>query len=204
MRKTMLAVVALAAVTILAVGLAAGCGGGTTTYTNDEYGFSFDYDSGTFTESDDVSAEKAGADSAFRVAFADPDGTEVGDQKRDGFIVNVYELNANLDEFPAEQVEPELKKEIEGLLPELAAGLGSSATFGSLESISQDEGFGYKVDATFDVEDTPFKSRMFFLFYGDTEYQLTFQAAEDRWSDLEPKFKEVIDSFSVTSADSAE
>ena len=39
---------------------------------------------------------------------------------------------------------------------------------------------------------------------GDKEYQITFQSAEDRWSELEPKFQEVVDSFTISSSGSAE
>ena len=204
MRKTMLAVVALAAVAALAVGLAAGCGGGTTTYTNDEYGFSFDYDSGTFTENDDVSSESAGGDSAFRVGFADEDGTKQDDQYRDGFLVNVYELGVNLDDYPVEEALPQLRDEVENLLPQLGSAFGTSATFGSLDDVDRDDSMGFKADVTYDMDDAPFKARMYFLFSGDKEYQITFQSAEDRWSELEPKFQEVIDSFTISSSGSAE
>ena len=63
---------------------------------------------------------------------------------------------------------------------------------------------GFKADVTYDMDDAPFKARMYFLFSGDKEYQITFQSAEDRWSELEPKFQEVIDSFTISSSGSAE
>ena len=197
MRRTVLAMVAVAVVAALAIGLAAGCGGGTTTYSNDEYGFSFDYDSGTFTENSDVESEASVGDAEFRIAFVDEDGTEVGDQYRDGFGVFVYDLGVNLDDFPADDVLPQLKAEIEEILPQLIEGFGSGATLGSLDDVQRDDGFAFKADSSFEIDGTPFESRMYFIFSGTTEYMLNFQAAEDRWSELEPKFEQVVDTFEL-------
>lgn len=194
MRMRLLAAATVVLIASLTVGVLAGCGGGTTTYSNDEYGFSFDYDSGVFTESTDTSAAgSAGGDSALTVGFFDENGTKQGDQYRDGFLVNIYTLNVTVDE----SLLPAVKDEIEKLLPELGKAFGSGATFSDLTEVKAGTVMGFKTDSTYEMEGTPFKATMYFLISGATEYQLTFQAAEDRWSELEPSFTQVIDSFQV-------
>ncbi len=195
MRMRWLTAVAVVLVASLALGLLAGCGGGTTTYTNDEYGFSFDYDSGVFTESTDTSAAgSAGGDSVFKIGFFDENGTKQGDQFRDGFLINIYKLNVKIDE----SLMPAVADEIEKLLPELGKAFGSGATFSDLTEVKSGNVMGFKTDSTYEMEGTPFKATMYFLFNGDIQYQLTFQAADDRWSELEPSFKQVMDTFTVT------
>jgi hypothetical protein len=178
----------------LVSGILAGCGGGTTTYTNDEYGVSFDYDGGMFTETSDTSAAgSVGGDAVFKIGFFDTDGTKTGDQYRDGFVLNLYKLNTTIDE----SLMPAVKDELEKLLPELAKAFGSGADFSSLEAIDVDGTSGFTADATYEMDGTDFKATMYFLIKDDMEYQLTMQGAASRWSELEPGFQQVIDTFAV-------
>jgi len=194
MRKTTLVVVALAVVGALGVGLLAGCGGGVPTYTNDDYGISFDYDSGVFTEtSDTTAAGSAGGDAVFKVGFFDQSGTKQEDEYRDGFVLNLYQLSTAIDESLMDAVKGELEK----LLPQLGEGLGSDADFSSLEAVDVNGTSGFVTNATYTMGGTAFKARMYFLIKGDMEYQLTMQCAESRWSELEPSFQQVVDTFTV-------
>lgn len=195
MRKTMRLVLAMAAFAALAVGLVAGCGGGgTTTYTNDKYAFSFDYDSGMFTETSDTSAlGSAGGDSVFKTGFFDENGTKTNDQYRDGFLINIYKLNVKIDA----SLMPAVQQELEKLLPELGKAFGSGADFSALKAVEVGGTSGFSTDATYDMDGTAFKATMYFLIKDDIEYQITMQGAESRWSELEPGFQQVVDTFKV-------
>jgi hypothetical protein len=194
MRKTLVLVLVAAALVASAAALLAACGGGTTTYTNEEYGFSFDYDGGQFTETGDTSAAgSAGGDSVFTVGFFDENGTKSDDQYRDGFVVTLYKLNVTIDE----SMMPAVQAELEKLLPELGKAFGSGAEFGALNEVTVNGVPGFSADATYEMEGTPFKATMYFLIEGNMEYSLTMQGAEDRWSELEPGFQQVIDTFTV-------
>ena len=57
---------------------------------------------------------------------------------------------------------------------------------------------GYQADATFTVEGTPMTSTLYFLFDGDLEFQLLTQGATDRWSELQPTFEQMVNSFQVS------
>ncbi|NLG65896.1 MAG: hypothetical protein GX537_09860 [Actinobacteria bacterium] len=168
-------------------------GGGMQTYSNDTYGMSFEYD-GMFTETSDTSAQgSAGGNSALSVGFFDKEGTKSGDTYRDGFVLNVYELTQQI----TSEMMPLVKTEIEKLLPQLTQSFGTDAKAGTLQAVTAKSTEGFKADMTFTMDGTPFKSTMYFLISGDTEYQLTMQAAESRWDELQPKFQHIIDSFTV-------
>ena len=76
-------------------------------------------------------------------------------------------------------------------------------TFGELGEVEREDLMGFKIDAAYELEGVPFMATLYFLISGANEYQITFQGAEDRWSELEPSFKEVIETFSVEGADSS-
>jgi hypothetical protein len=196
MRRTMLTLLVVAATAAMAVGLLAGCGGGgTATYTNDKYGFTFDYDSGLFTENKDISTASAvGGNSALQVGFFDENGTKQGDQYRDGFLLGLYQLNTTIDA----SLMPEFGQLLEQkVLPELGKAFGSGVEFTALKAVDVDGTSGFTTDATFKMDGTAFKATMYFLIKDDMEYQFTMQGAESRWSELEPGFQQVIDTFTV-------
>jgi hypothetical protein len=200
---------ALIAVTALAGLLAGACGGGgessgsassspqpkPKTYTNETYRFSLTYDSSQFTETSDTSTQGgAGSSGVFSIGFMDPNGTKSGDVYRDGTLVTVYKLNTTV----TESMLPLVKTELEKLLPQLATSLGSDTTMGTLAEADVNGTKGYTTDATYTMDGTPFKARLYFLINGELEYQVSMQAAETRWTELEPKFQEIIDSFKAT------
>jgi len=185
-------VIAAAALAVLA---AACGGGGSTTYTNKDYKFSVTYDSSLLTESTSTSAAgAAGGKSVFDVGFVDPKGTKIGGKYRDGMIVSIYKLTQTV----TDSMLPLVKTELEGILPQLKAALGGNATLGSLTDVNVNGAKGFASDATFTWSGTAFKAKVYFLIKGNLEYQATAQAAESRWSDLQPVFKTMMDSFKVT------
>ena len=192
MQKRMLAVVALTALLLLAVGVVAGCGGDTTTYANDEYGFSFDYDSGTFSQSNDVSpAGVDGGGGEVSVGLVDPDGTKQGETYRDGAFISVHTLGWEIDDLS------EHKGWLEGQLQLALGNAGAGITAVSLKEVDVGGVKGYTTDASYSLEGQPFKARLYFFADGSKLYWITLQAADDRWSELEPKLQDVVDSFTV-------
>jgi hypothetical protein len=191
----MAALIAVVALAGLLVGACGGGGGGTKTYTSDKYRFSLSYDSGQFTESTSASAQgNTGSGSVFSVGFLDPKGTKSGNDYRDGLLVSVYKLTTKV----TESMLPLVKTQLEKLLPQLAASLGSDTKIGSLAAADVNGTKGYQTDASYTMDGTPFKARLYFLINGELEYQISSQAADSRWSQLEPKFQEMIDSFKAT------
>lgn len=169
------------------------------TYTSEKYGFSFQY-APPFEMKGDTSWEaESGASSADSVAVFDTDGTQVGGQYRDAFVVNVYELNIEITDENLDDVKTELEQSVIPSLEQSSADMKiselSPVTVGSLS--------GYQADATFSVEDTAMTSQMYFLFDGKIEYQLLTQAATDRWEELQPTFETMVNSFTVSPAPAA-
>lgn len=164
------------------------------TYTSDKYGFSFQY-APPFEMKGDTSWEaESGASSADSVAVFDTEGTQVGGQYRDAFVVNVYELNLEITEENLEEVQSELEQSVipslEQSSPDMQISELSPVTVGGLN--------GYQADATFTVEDTAMTSKLYFLFDGKIEYQLLTQSATDRWDELQPTFEQMVNSFTVS------
>jgi len=196
--------IARAAVPILTLAVAgfllAACGGGSggvKTYANDTYRFSLSYDGSTFTQTSDTSAQgSAGGSSVFDVGFVDKNGTKTSDEYRDGVLLSVYKLTTNI----TPSMMPLVKGELGKLMPQLLESLGSDGEIGALQDAEAGGVQGFSADATFSMDGVPFKARLYFLINGELEYQITLQAAEDRWADLEPKFQQVIDGFTATPA----
>lgn len=166
------------------------------TYTSDKYGFSFQY-APPFEEKSDTTWEaQSEASSADTVAVFDTEGTQVGGQYRDAFVVNVYQLNAQITDENLDQVATELEQSV---IPQLEK---SSQDMKITELVGTEvNGLkGFQADATFTVDNTPMTSTLYFLFDGDVEYQLLTQAATDRWSELQPTFEQMVNSFQVNAA----
>ncbi len=200
MRKMMICLLGLALVLTLGSSLVlAGCGGGddpttTETYTDPDYGFSFDYPSDwqliPSTEMD-VSVN-AGAAPTAEVSVGDPNGAIIDGSGVDSFIVRVYELNAVVDESVLPQVLPEL----EALVASLQAQDPSLQILEPLAPTTVGALPGYEFTATFEWDDgTPMMTTYYFVFDGSLEYQLMVQAAEENWDANQDVFNLFLSSF---------
>jgi hypothetical protein len=186
-----LAFVVVAALAVLVTACGGG-GGGPTTYTSKDYKFQLTYDSSVLTESTSLSsAGAAGGTSVFDVGFVNPKGTKSSGEYRDGLVVSVYKLTATV----TDAMLPTVKTELEGILPQLETALGSDAKIGSLTAVDLAGIKGFSADATFTLDKTPFKATLYFLINGNLEYQVTTQAAQDKWDTMQPVFKSAMDSF---------
>lgn len=165
-----------------------------TTYTSDQYGFSFQYAPPFEEKSDTTWDAQSEASSADTVAVFDTEGTQVGGQYRDAFVVNTYQLTTEITDENLDQVATELESNV---IPQLEQS-SEDMQISELVSTEVNGLKGFQADATFSVEGTPMTSTLYFLFDGDLEFQLLTQAATDRWSQLQPTFEQMVNSFQVS------
>lgn len=195
-------IVALAMLLMAATLVACGSGGdssGTTaaggvetkTYTDSDYGYSFDYPETWKVEDSATSDVTAGGSATGNVGVYDPQGTVVDKTYLDLMMVSVYKLNGVVDD----SVIPQLKGEIESVLASLESQDSSMKVEQALAETTAAGMKGYKVTYTFTTKDTPTTSTLYFLFKGDTEYQLTTQASTANWAADQPIFDAMIASF---------
>lgn len=181
-------------------GFSLSCGedGGTTsgefsTYTNPDFGFSFDYPSEWEIQEGSEAELTSGSGSVGGVSVYDPRGASVG-----GYVVNlvqvsVYKLAVAVDETMMDTV----KSEIERVLADLES---QDPTLRRLEELSESRVGslpGYKTAYEFSYGGTPTRTTFYFLFNGDTQYQLSTQAVVEDWDNYQDEFQRVVDTFSA-------
>jgi len=167
-------------------------GDGTTTYHNAEFGFSITYPE-RYTEAEAETAGEAGGSAVSSVAFADPDGTVVGDLTVDGLQVAVYELAQGI---ALEQV-PELEQEFQGLVDQMIAGLENGAVTDPLGAVELNGLPGFGFSFTYTNQGTELRASTLFLVKGRYEYMVTAQAATDRWDEMAPELEAAAMSFTI-------
>jgi hypothetical protein len=182
---------------LVVVGCSAGfnlsCGDtdpGTKTYTDDTYGYSFDYPGDWVVQEGDNADVTAGSGSEGGVSVYDPEGTVAGEAYIDLFQVSVYELAVTVDD----SMMPEIKGEVERLLADLETQGGWTRTI-DLTDTAVGDVKGYEVTYTFTTDGTPATSTFYFLFTGAVQYQLTRQAATKNWEKMQPDFDAIVSSF---------
>jgi len=195
--KVVVPVFALVAALVLGLVLLAGCGASTKTglqaYSNSQYGFSLQYDP-RFSPNSGASAQSgpAGASAVFNMGFLDEKGTIAEKKYVDGMLIAVYQLKQSI---PAAQV-PQLKGQLEALLPSLKAGL-QNATLSPLASTTVNGTPGFQLDYTYSSGGQDLQATTYFLIKGDKEYQLTIQSAAGKWSQLQPLMAKTVSSFTL-------
>jgi hypothetical protein len=191
----MLAVLVL--VVFVTTALLSACGGDTSssgdtkTYTDDTYGYSFEYPSSWEIQQGDTADVSAGSASAASVGVYDPKGAVAEDTYIDMVQISVYELTVVVDE----SVMPEIKTEVEGVLDSLEDQAGDLTTLEPLTEVTLGGMKGYKVTYSFAKNNAPVTSTLYFLFSGDKEYQLTVQAADTNWEAKQETFSALLASF---------
>jgi hypothetical protein len=164
------------------------------TFTSDKYGFSFQYAPPFEEKSDTTWQAESEASAADTVAVFDVEGTQVGGQYRDAFVVNTYQLNTEITDENLDQVATELEQNV---IPQLEQS-SDEMQISELVSTEVNGLKGFQADATFSVDGTPMSSTLYFLFDGNLEFQLLTQSATDRWEELQPTFTAMVDSFQVS------
>jgi hypothetical protein len=188
----------LMAATILACGSSGGASdttaagvGETKTYTDPDYGYSFDYPESWKVDDSASSDVTAGGAATGTVGVYDPKGTVVDKTYLDLMMVSVYKLNGVVDD----SIIPQLKGEIESVLAGLESQDDSMKVESALAETTVAGMKGYEVTYSFTKNETPTTSTLYFLFNGDTEYQLTAQASNENWETDQPIFDAMIASF---------
>ncbi len=180
-------------ISVLALGLGA-CGSQAVVeiYTDQDFGFSFDYPGDWKLVMSDAAEINTGADPVKVVLAGDPDGASVGDDSLDMLMVRVYQLRQVVDEAMLPEVLPIL----EDLLLQYKDQDPTFELEGALKPTTVGGVPGYQVSATFDWDKaTPVQTTFYFLFIGDIEYQLVLQAASDNWESNQTVFADFVDSF---------
>jgi hypothetical protein len=198
MRKMMICLLGLALVLVLGTSLVmTGCGtsgDGTETYTDPDYGFSFDYPSDwqLIAASDADVNVSGGAAPKANVSVGDPNGKIIDGTGVDMLIVRVYELNATVDDSVLPQVVPAL----ENLIASLQVQAPSLQVLEPLAPTTVGGLNGYEFTASFEWSDgTPMMTTSYFVFDGNLEYQLVVQAAEENWDANQVVFDAFTSSF---------
>ena len=167
-------------------------GGGTETYTNDQYGFSLAYDT-MFTQGTPSGGGSSGTGSAFDIAFVDTKGTQAGGKYLDGLQISVYVLARALK--PSEV--PGLKGQVDGIVKQLMAKLTSAKVLEPLSTTAVNGVPGFTVSYSFVQEGVKLSAASYFLFAPQYEYEITGQASTGNWNELSPTLNAAIQSFTV-------
>jgi len=171
---------------------------GVKTYTDPDFGYSFEYPAGWVLNEGGDTSVGSGAASAGSVQVGDPKGAKVDGTGLDGLVARVYELNLTVDE----SMLPDIRPEVEGLIADL---LSQDASWKIVEDLTETSVAGvpgFKASFTFDYDaDHPVKTTSYYLFAGDVEYELVVQASTDTWEENQPVFAAFFASFRPGASD---
>ena len=197
-RTTLALVLALVGLTVSVAACGSGGGdsgsssGGTTTYTDDQYGFTMTYDS-QFSEGEPVEGASAGGSPVFDVVFADKQGTIIADRYVDAVEILVYELAREVK--PAEV--PKLKADVQGVVDQLMTSASSATVVQPLEGVTVNGVPGFRFKYTYTKGGTELTAVTYFLFKGKYEYEITAQTTSANWDALKGKLEAAVQSFTV-------
>ena len=165
---------------------------GVETYTDPDYGYSFEYPAGWVLKKSDPASVGGNGDAASTVQVGDPEGASVGGTGLDGLVVRVYELDQEIDESMLPQVRPE----VEGLIGDILSQNPSWEVDEDLTETNVGGVPGFRASFTFDWDaDHPVRTASYFLFDGTIEYELVVQAATENWETDQGVFAAFVASF---------
>ncbi len=169
-------------------------GSSVKTYSNGQYGYSFQYPD-TWTLSEGSTADvSAGGTAVTSVGVYDPKGTIVNGTAIDMAQISLYKLTVTIDD----SMMADLKTEVENVLSSLESKAGEIKTIEALSSTTVNGMKGFKITYSLTKENAPVVSTLYFLFLGKVEYQLTVQASETNWSAKKAVFDSMVASFKPT------
>jgi hypothetical protein len=179
--------------TVIVVSLGCGSGdAGVKTYSDPQYGYSFEYPGDWQLAAGDGAGVQVGADAASADTVGDPNGARIGSTGLDLVMVRVYKLNQVFDE----SMLPDILSYIEGLLVDLGSEDPSWQTEVPLTQTTVGGATAYMTSAGFDWDaDTPMRTTSYFIFAGELEYQVVVQAAAENWETDQAVFDAVLASF---------
>lgn len=164
------------------------------TYSNGEYSYSFQYPK-TWTLQEGSTADvSAGATAVATVGLYDPDGAVAQDTYIDMAQISVYKLGTTVDD----SMMPEVKTEVENVLSGLESLAGEITTVEALAETKINGMSGYKITYSLTKETAPVVTTLYFLFFGNMEYQVTVQASKENWDAKKAIFDAMLASFKPT------
>jgi hypothetical protein len=161
------------------------------TYTDPDYGYSFDYPEGWKVQEGDSAEVTAGGSAAGSVGVYDPDGVVADDTYIDLAQISVYKLSVAVDKSMMSKI----KTEVEAVLASLESQAADMKTVESLSETTVGGMSGYEATYSFSKNGAPVTSTLYFLFRGNIEYQLTLQAGDENWGAKKPAFAALVASF---------
>lgn len=179
-------------VSSILVGCTAGAEGPPKTYTDPDYGFSFEYPS-DWQALSSTYAEVVGGTAPVAVAgIGDPDGALYGDDALDMVMVRAYRLNEVIDD----SLLPAALTELRALVTYMESQDSSMMIEQPLVQTTVNGLPGFQLTWTFDWDsDTLMKTTSYFLFFGDIEYQLVVQATQEHWTRNQEVFAAFLSTF---------
>lgn len=147
------------------------------TYTDDTYGFSFEYPANWTIHRNDEAQATAGASAVASVGAYDPKGAASGNSYYDLVEVSVYQLNGTVDDSVMSQI----KEEVQATFAQIETQAGNWKATTELADVSLAGLKGWTVSYDFDLGGLPSKCTFYMLFGGTREYQLLLQASSENW-----------------------
>ena len=164
---------------------------GVKSYTNKDFGYSFEYPAAWKLREGESADVTAGGSAVGAVGFFNPKGAIAEDTAIDLVQVTVYKLTQAVDA----SLMPQVRTEVEAVLANLEGQAADMETLEPLAETTVGAMSGFKVTYSFTQNGLPTTSSLYFLFNGDTEYQLTLQAATENWASNRPVFAAFLTSF---------
>jgi hypothetical protein len=163
----------------------------TSTYTDPDYGYSFDYPASWKIQKQPTVDVTAGGAAVEGVGAIDPRGATLDGSYIDMMLLSIFKLKVTVHD----SMIPQLKGEIESVIRTMEGQEPSAKVEEALAETTAARMKGYRVTYTFTRGDTPVTSTLYFLFSGNIEYQLTTQAATGNWNTDHPIFDAMIASL---------
>jgi len=193
-RNRLLSVAVLVCASLGLLAVLSACGSpvtGVKSYTSEKFGYSFAYPAAWELRESDSADVSAGGTAVDAVGVFNPKGAVADKTYIDLAQVTVYKMTQAIDA----SMMPQVRTEVERVLASLESQAPDMQTVEPLSETTVGATSGFKVTYTFSQNGTPTTSTLYFLFSGDTEYQLTLQAATESWSANQPVFAALLASF---------
>ena len=193
----------IAAALLATVSVASACGhqntptpqvsttrGGTTSYSNARYGFSFEIADRFKQAAKDKNPMGSAPD--FEVIFRDPDGTKQGGVSVDAFDVSVNKTDKQITPDLLRKERANIEAAFRSVLSQTKDLVWTTPVEASINGVP-----GWRVDYTHKAGRTALKERAYVLYKGDRSYTLTLQSAAATWPDNEPDLQTAAESFTI-------
>jgi len=172
---------------------------GVNTYTDAEYGYSFEYPASwtlkVFEVTPETIPDSAGAlawgGKVSDVGVLDHDGAVAADMYMDLVEVRAFYMGRPIDESNMSS----LKSQLESASVDWGSGVTDVKTIEALTETNMGGMSGFKKTQSFVKDGVAFVTTVYILFVGPMEYHVHTQAAEKNWTANQPIFDDLLASF---------